>query len=809
MPRLYVIEGPNKGKIFDLKKGTFHLGRGPENHIQVEDPSISQTHLKIEQRDDRVFVEDLKSTNGTFINGEMIEPGKSVELVEGSPISIGNTLMVLDREFSVEGTLVHHAARFPVGHGGKERVVFYKDRPMTNPKNLQLMYKISNVLMESIDINEVLKKVMEYLFECLSRIDRGAILLYEESTGDLSEIIARSRNQDKDVTIDYSKTIVNRVIREGKPVSMSDTSREKDVDLSDSMKALKIRSVMCVPLISRSKVRGAIYVDSLSIPHGFRKEDLYLLMGLGTPAAIAIENALLYANLEKLVKNRTRTLRQTEKRLRKSEARFRAIFDNMKSGVLVFEVEREGKDFVVVELNHFARELEDIRLQDVVGKKAKEVFPEYESSGILNTITRVWKSGVSEHIGPLLHEEQKGQVWRDYDVYKLPSGEIVTLFNDLTAQKKAEEEQRTLQKRFLNAQKLESVGRLAGGVAHNFRNILQAILGNVEYLEMVNNQVEEMDGIARNINNSIDRGVDLVNSLLHFSRVGVDFNPMVMDLYDAIEETYRIVERLFDKKIQVSVDLEKGLFITGNHSLLSQVFMNLFTNARDAMPGGGRLLVKASINEGQILVVVSDTGYGMDKKTLDQAFDPFFTGKDVGKGTGLGLSTAHGIVEEHGGTIAVSSSPGKGTTFKLRFPMAEGGLPAQVEPENGLVTGKGQKVLVVDDELSALDALVGMTRTLGYTVASVSRAVEALEQYGKFQPDVVLMDRNMPEMDGVSCIKEIMKLDRDARIIIVSGYESSGPNGIGEDIKHMIKGYLTKPCGMNKLSQTLSEVLGK
>jgi signal transduction histidine kinase len=809
MPKLYVIEGPGKGKIFDVKKGTFHLGRGPENHIQVEDPSISQTHLKIEQRDDRTFVEDLKSTNGTFINGEMIEPGKPVEIMEGSPISIGNTLMVLDREFSIGGTLVHHTVRFPTRHEGKDRVVFYKDRPMTNPTNLQLMYKISNVLMESFDINEVLEKVMEYLFECLSRIDRGAILLYEESTGNLSEIIARSRNQDKEVTMDYSRTIVNRVIRDGKPVSMSDTSREEDVDLSDSMKALKIRSVMCVPLISRNKVRGAIYVDSLNIPHGFRKEDLYLLMGLGTPAAIAIENALLYANLEKLVKNRTRTLRQTEKRLRKSEARFRAIFDNMKSGVAVFEVEEEGRDFVVVELNRFAREIEDIRLQDVVGRKSQEIFPEYESSGISTIIKRVWKSGVSEHIGPLFHGEREVPVWRDYDVYKLPSGEIVVLFNDLTAQKRAEKEQSALQKRFLNAQKLESVGRLAGGVAHNFRNILQAILGNVEYMEMVNSQFEEVNGIAKNISNSIDRGVDLVNSLLHFSRVGVDFNPVVMDLSAVLQETYRIVEQLFDKKIQVSLDIEKALFVRGNHSLLSQVFMNLFTNARDAMPGGGRLIVKAKRNVDHILVVVSDTGYGMDKKTLDQAFDPFFTGKDVGKGTGLGLSTAHGIVEEHGGGITVSSSPGKGTTFKIRFPLAESAPEAQKEPEKLLVTGKGQKVLIVDDELSALDALVGMTRSLGYTVASVSMAVEALKQYREFEPDVVLMDRNMPEIDGISCIREIMKLDRDARIIIVSGYESSGPNGIGGDVRHMIKGYLTKPCGMNILSQTLSEVLGK
>lgn len=807
MLKLYIIEGPSKGKSFDLGEETLSLGRGPENSIQIDDPSISHRHMKLEKREGRFFIQDLKSTNGTFMNGEMIAPGKPVEIREGIPIAAGNTLMVLDQAFTVGGTLVHHAVNFPVRQRKTKGTVYYKDRPMTNPKNLQLLYNISNVLMESIEINDVLERLMEYLFDCLKRIDRGAILLYDDANGKLSEIIARSREGQADASMDYSRTIVERVIQTTKPVSMADTSREEEVNLSDSMKALKIRSVMCVPLISRGNVHGVIYVDSLNAPHGFRKEDLYLLVGLSSPAAVAIENALLYANQEKVVENRTKTLRKTEQKLRKSEARFRAIFDNMKTGVVVYEVGEGGDEFTVADLNDSAQRIERIREEDVLGKKVNDVFPNYESLGLLKVFKRAWETGKSEHVDPVFCEGERQSGWRKYDVYRLPSGEIVALFVDLTDQKRAEEKQRVLQERFLNAQKLESVGRLAGGVAHNFRNILQAILGNMEFLEMVYEDMPEIRDAVKNIDSSITKGVDLVNSLLQFSKAGTDFKAVVTDLSQVIQETYGIVERLFDKNIQVSVEAEKDLFLRGNRSLLSQVFMNLFTNARDAMSGGGRLLVNARKDGDEILVVVSDTGYGMDKKTLEQIFDPFFTGKEVGKGTGLGLSTVHGIVEEHSGKISVSSSPGKGTTFKIRFPRTKEAAGSSRESEKHIVPGNGRKILVVDDEPGSLAALIGMTQSLGYKVAGVSRSVEAVEQYVEFQPDAVLMDRNMPDMDGISCIREIMRLEKNAKIVIVSGYESSGPNGIDEEVKKMIMGYLTKPCGLEELSLVLSEIL--
>ncbi len=811
MVKLHVIDGPNKGESWTIGKDILFLGRRKENDIRLNDPSVSGRHLRIQKKKDTIYIEDLDSTNGTFLNGQSIISGHPVEVREGDLITVGNTLISLDAEFTLSGTLIHRASRDLRQVEKVKEVGLPKDRPMTALKNLELIYRVSSALMQSFDIQEILETFMDSLFECLKRIERGAVLLIEDGTEGLKEIITRSRVNKRSKSIRYSKSIVTRVINEGKPVVMTDISLDKDADLSDSIRSMKIRSVMCVPLISRSHVKGVIYVDSLKEPHGFRKEDLRLLMALASPASIAIENALMYSNLERMVESRTKSLKEAEKRLRKSESRFRAIFDNMESGVVVCEAEGQGEEFVVIDVNHAAERIDKVRKDKILGKRVEEAFPGFKTLGLLSIFHRVWESGKPEQVPPCLYEGGHAQGWREFDIHRLPSGELVIIYRDITDEKRAEEEQRMLQKKLMHSQKLESVGRLAGGVAHNFRNILQAILGNAEYLQMVKHGDAVVEEAVRNINNSVDKGVDLIHSLMHFSKLGEELKLEILDLAEVIRDTYRIIEKVFDKRIEITLDLEDNLFIKGNRGLLSQVFMNLFNNAKDAMPEGGKLGIKGARSQNRVVAWVSDTGLGMDRATLEKIFDPFFTLKEVGKGTGLGLSTVHGIVEEHKGTITVSSAPGKGTTFRLSFPLVrQPGVNEELEPlPRDLKFGKGEKVLVVDDERNILGALASMTERLGYKVKPVEEAKEAIKVYQKWRPHVVLMDRNMPGMDGISCTKEILKVDPEARVVIVSGYEESGPNGIDDSIRDLIRGYMTKPCGIEELSNILAAVLNR
>jgi signal transduction histidine kinase/putative methionine-R-sulfoxide reductase with GAF domain len=803
MVGLSVLEGPGKGKTFELRDSVTSIGRTPDNDIQIKDNSISREHLRITRKGSRYFIEDLNSTNGTFVNDKRVPPGRKFEVKEGLPISIGRVLVSVGRVRTkdIGGDWADISSEVT----GK--AVFNRDRrsATATTKNLELIYKVANVLMQSLDINEVLEKILDYIFDQLKRTERGGILLVNSRTGDLEQIISRSRDRSEKTTFTYNRSIADWVIKESRPVAIPDMSKEDPSRYSDSL--VGIKSVMCVPLISRAQVRGVIYVDSVKKPHGFRDEDLYLITALSSPAAVAIENALLYSNLEKTIEDRTESLRETEKRLRESETRFKAIFDNMTSGVIVYEAVSNGQDFVILDLNRAAQKIERINKSEAVGKGMLEVFPAIKDSGLLEILSSVWAKGKPERSTVTLSQDKEVDGWREYYVYRLPSGEIVSIYDDVTGKRKAEEEQKALQKQLFASQKMESIGAFAGGTAHNFRNILQAISGNIEYLEMIYGENGEIKEVAKSIYDSVEKGVDLINNLLHFSKRGEKYQLTDLDLADVIVETYKIINRVFNKNISIKLNLDENLFVEGDHSLLSQVFMNLLTNARDAMPDGGTLSIEAKRVKDKVVAVVSDTGEGMDKETMEKIFDPFFTLKDVGTGTGLGLSTTHGIVEQHKGSISVSSELGKGSTFKIGLPFVKTVNLKKYKPEKEMVFGKGQKVLIVDDELPTLEALANMTTQLGYKAISVDKSIEALDSYTKWEPDIVLMDRSMPEMDGVTCIKRILEIEPKAKIVIVSGYEESGPDGIDESIRGVIKGYLNKPCGMRELSQTLSRVL--
>lgn len=803
MTRLYMINGQEKGREYEVTGEEICIGRSQENQITFNDKSVSRRHLKIIHRENRFFIVDLKSTNGTFLDSKPIEPNREYPVEEGVPIGAGNVIFSLGKPGPREIMSVQDSIDLSGDFG--DTGIF--NRPGTSPKNLELIYKVSSVLMGSLKINEILEKILDAIFELLKRIDRGAIILLDADTGEISEVISRSTKEKNRKKKIYSRTIVEKVIRERKAISYVDTMEEEDLEPSRSMVFMKIRSVMCVPLISRSEIRGVIYVDSVSKPFGFRKEDLSLLTTLCGPAAIAIENALLYSNAEKLVAERNKSLKETERRLRESEARFKAIFDNMSSGVGVFEAVDSGENFKILDLNRANQKAENIDKKNVVGKFVSDVFPVSMKNDLFKVLKRVWKTGKPEHCSISSQWNKEGTGWREYDVYRLPSKEIVAIFDDITDRLKAEEEQKALHQQLLVSQKMESIGAFAGGTAHNFRNILQAISGNVEYMEVLYADQPEVQELAKSIYDSVEKGVDLINSLLHFSRRGGGYQLKNLDLCDVIKKACEIIDRVFNKNIEIKANLEEGLFMTGNQSLLSQVFMNLFTNARDAMPNGGILRIQAKRNKDKIIVTVSDTGYGMDKDTMEKIFDPFFTLKDVGKGTGLGLSTTHGIIEEHEGSISVTSKVGKGATFKIIFPYSESERRVEEEVQKNIKFGKGQKILIVDDERSTLDALEHLTNSLGYQAIAYDKPREAVKNYKRLSPDLVLMDRSMPDLDGIACISEIMKEDQNAKIIIVSGYEESGPDGIEETVKGKIKGYLTKPCGIEELSLTLSDAL--
>ena len=330
MTKLYIINGPMMGNSFELNGNTAFVGRAPDNDIQINDRSISRKHLKIFRRGDQLFIEDLNSQNGTWIFGKQIEPRQECHVTEGLPIGIGSILISLVEGISEEDLVTQYSIDLLKPTGKKWRNLSQDNRRISDRRHLELIHEVSTTLMQSLHINEIAEKIMDSIFSCLKRIDSGAILLFEKETGQLKEIIVKSKENREEMAFTYSRTIVNRVIREGKAVMMSDTSKEEREDLSDSIEMMRVKSIMCVPLIFKSEVRGAIYVHSVDVPYGFRKDDLLLLTGLSTPATVALENALLYSKSKGI-----------EEALRRSEQKYQALVENLED--MVFTMDMDGR----------------------------------------------------------------------------------------------------------------------------------------------------------------------------------------------------------------------------------------------------------------------------------------------------------------------------------------------------------------------------------------------------------------------------------------------------------------------------------
>jgi hypothetical protein len=299
MAKLLVLEGPVKGQTFDLDGEVVSIGRTSDNDIQIKDGTVSRKHLKIFRIGRMFFVEDLNSTNGTMINGEFIVPGEGFEVGGEDAICIGKTVLRLGGIPQYENDLNQGLGGFSFREGQSERVGFSSERRSGSPATLHLMKKVSELLVQALDIQEIFQEVLKHLLEYLPRIDRAAILLFDRSNGKIKDVIARSRQGQRGDDVRYSQTVADRVLQSGMAVSMSDTTG-KAADFSEDMDTLKIRSVLCVPLVCNSEIRGAIYIDSLRGAHGFRDEDLLLITSVSGPLALALENARLAARLERL-----------------------------------------------------------------------------------------------------------------------------------------------------------------------------------------------------------------------------------------------------------------------------------------------------------------------------------------------------------------------------------------------------------------------------------------------------------------------------------------------------------------------------
>ena len=371
------------------------------------------------------------------------------------------------------------------------------------------------------------------------------------------------------------------------------------------------------------------------------------------------------------------------------------------------------------------------------------------------------------------------------------------LNNDITEQKKVEEQ-------LLRAQRMESIGTLAGGIAHDLNNVLSPILMAIDMLHINATDEETIRWLALARENA-ERGAAMVKQVLSFAR-GVEGERVSVQLKHIVKDLVKVLNETLPKSIVVKYDIEPELFlISADPTQIHQVLMNLCINARDAMPSGGGLTITASnINLDEnyarmyleakagryVLITVKDAGSGMTREIRERIFDPFFTTKEIGKGTGLGLSTALTIMKSHGGFINVYSEQGKGTQFTIYLPAAESPANAQESVKQlPYPTGNGELVLIVDDEENIRQITKATLEKFGYQTLTASDGTEALAIYAQnsLEIRIVLTDMAMPFMDGAATIRALRKLNPDLAIIAASGLPPADINSLS------VNAFLSKP----------------
>jgi PAS domain S-box-containing protein len=384
-------------------------------------------------------------------------------------------------------------------------------------------------------------------------------------------------------------------------------------------------------------------------------------------------------------------------------------------------------------------------------------------------------------------------------------------------------ERKKLEAQFLRAQRMESIGVLASGIAHNLGNLLSPILLAIQMLKRKFTDEESQHMLAI-LQINAERGGEMIRQVLEFAK-GIEGERIEFQPTHLIKEVAKILESTFPKSIAIIVSIAKDLSpIIGDATQMHQVLMNLCVNARDAMPKGGSLTIKAEniyldenyaqmhfeAKQGHyIMISVADTGIGMSPEVIEKIYEPFFTTKEQGKGTGLGLPSIRGIVKGHGGFIDVYSEVGKGTEFKIYIPAVTSSAvrPDEVEP-SGLPIGHGELILVVDDETSLLEVARKTLEGNGYKVLTAREGTEALALYAEHRKeiDAIVMDMVMPYLDGTATIRAIQRINPEVKIIASSGLSANDKTFEAAD--EGVRIFLKKPYTAEKLLKALTEVLG-
>jgi len=526
----------------------------------------------------------------------------------------------------------------------------------------------------------------------------------------------------------------------------------------------------------------------------------------------------LVSTLESKVEQRTAELSV-------SEGRFRQLFENSGSGMMILEACEQGRDFIIRDCNEAAMAIERRARGEMIDRRVTEVLPAIQEFGLLALMRNVWETGRPAWKPPGFYSDERLRGWRENAVYRLSTGEVVWVCDDRTAQKQAEEERQAMEVKLQRARKMEALGLMAGGVAHDLNNILSGIVGFPDLLLMNLPPDSSLRQPIEVIKDSGQRAAAVVADLLTVARgatgrrENAGLNGLVK-AYLASPEYLALGAR--HPQIECETLLDPNLppiFCSPVH--VSKCIMNLVSNAMESIDGPGRVTLSTgmevvaeplarrnSVNPGEYAVLrVSDSGRGIKDKDLEHIFEPFYSKKIMGvSGTGLGLAVVWNSVVDHGGMIRVESGS-RGTTFFLYFPLSaqlSEEKPGESAPMD--LSGRGEKILVVDDEAMLRELAATLLQRLGYAVFCVASGEQAVAYLREHSVDLVLLDMMMePGINGLETYRQMLSFAPSQKAIIVSGFAES------DDVKAVqalgAKRFIRKPYVFEQLGRAVREEL--
>ncbi len=662
---------------------------------------------------------------------------------------------------------------------------------------IERIWELSCVLNSTLDIQILLERIMEEAIR-LSAAERGFLLLKDENEELSARVAHKMSNQEmQDVREEISQTIVKQVMKLNEPLIVDNAGLDNHFAQQQSVLNLKLKSILCVPLESLNRQIGVIYLDHRGKPGAFTEKEKRLLRTFANFAALVIQKARLYESLKK------------------SEKKYRMLFESATEAILILELNgavRDMNETAAKMTGYEKHELQARNIKELAEPGHEEIIEEFLKANPEEKAVFTECRMLNKNKDLLDVEITSRTVTWDQGTF------IQAFIRDVT-------EKKQLENQLLHSHKMEGLGTLAGGLAHDFKNYLSAVLNASSAIRTELEKKHAADeGICEKIaviENSTGKAAGLAKRLLNFARGEEPTEMKEIQVCVFIDEIIPLVRSNISSDIEFDVNINNEIPpVRGNAEQLQQVILNICLNARDAMPSGGKLSISTSVKEGESIPVqmsrgqrernyvkltVADTGEGIEDSILNKIFDPFFTTKDRDKGTGLGLAMVYRLVKNHKGFLEVDSEKGKGTSFSILLPsvthvekqeeesdkMTE--RDENHEQESEVSDRKAQSILIVEDEEIIRELLCSVLEQNNFKSLPAedgSQARRVLEENGS---DLLaaLIDITLPDMNGAELYQEIKQINENIPIVFTSGYSW---NELSEDVRALdAAGYLEKP----------------